>query len=70
MRRYLAPFRRHFDTLLTSIFVSTTLDNVNNAKMHVNNNVAVKTVGGISLCHGGKLEESDGYNYFYVVFHV
>ena len=27
-RRYLAPLRRHFDTLLTSVFVSTTLDGV------------------------------------------
>ena len=25
-RRYLAPFRRHFDTLLTSVFVTATLD--------------------------------------------
>ena len=27
-RRYLAPFRRYLDTLLTSVFVSTTLDGV------------------------------------------
>ena len=27
-RRYLAPFRRHFDNLLTSVFVSKTLDGV------------------------------------------
>ena len=26
--------------------------------MHVNINVTVKTVGGISLCDGGKLEDS------------
>ena len=36
--------------------------------MHVNNSVTVKTVGGISLCDGGKLEESEGYNYFLAVF--
>ena len=38
--------------------------------MHVNSSVTVKTVGGISLCDGGKLEESEGYNYFLVVFFV
>ena len=38
--------------------------------MHVNNSVIVKTVGGISLCDGGMLEESGGYNYFFVVFYV
>ena len=29
--------------------------------MHVNVSVTVKTVGGISLFDGGKLEESEGY---------
>ena len=38
--------------------------------MHVNVNVTVKTVGRISLNDGGKLEESEGYNYFFVVFYV
>ena len=38
--------------------------------MHVNNSVTVKIVGGISLCDGGQLEESEGYNYFFVVFYV
>ena len=28
------------------------------------------SVGGISLCDGGKLEESEGYNYFFIVFYV
>ena len=32
--------------------------------------VNIKTVGRISLCDGGKLEESEGYNYFFVVFYV
>ena len=38
--------------------------------MHINISVTVKTVGGISLCDGGKLEESEGYNYFFVIFYV
>ena len=38
--------------------------------MHVNNSVTVKTVGGISLCDGGQLEEPEGYNYFFVIFYV
>ena len=36
--------------------------------MHVNNSVTVKTVGGISLCDGGKLEESDEVNHFFCSF--
>ena len=36
---------------------------------HVNN-VAVKTVGGISLSNGKQLEESEGYSYFFIVFYV
>ena len=35
--------------------------------MHENNSVTVKTVGEISLYDGGKLEKSEGYNYFFVV---
>ena len=41
--------------------------------MHVNISVIVKTAGGgggISLWAGGKLEETEGYNYFFVVFYV
>ena len=38
--------------------------------MYVNNSITVKTVGGISLCDGRKLEESEGYNYFFMVFYV
>ena len=38
--------------------------------MHVNASVTVKTVGGISLYDGGMLQESDGYNYFFVIFYV
>ena len=30
----------------------------------------VKIVGGISLCNGGKLEESEGSNCFFIVFCV
>ena len=76
-RRYLAPFRRHADSLLTSVIVSTALDGVTSffsrqqrKKCMLNNSVTVKTVGGISLCDGGQFEESEGYNYFYVVFYV
>ena len=36
----------------------------------VNACITVKIVGGISLCNGGKLEESEGSNYFYIVFCV
>ena len=38
--------------------------------MHVNNSITVKTVGGIPLCDGVKLEESEGYDYFFVIFYV
>ena len=76
-RRYLAPFRRHFDTpadvnlsfynvrRCNVVFLtSTTLE------MHVNVSVTVKTFGGISLFDGGKFEKSKGYNYIFVVFYV
>ena len=39
-------------------------------KMHVNVSVTVKTVGKISLFDGGKLEESEGYNYFFIIFYL
>ena len=38
--------------------------------MHVNVSITVKTVGGIFLFDGGKLEDSEGYSYFFVVFYV
>ena len=38
--------------------------------MHVNISVTVITVGIISLYSCGKVEESEGYNYFFVVFYV
>ena len=38
--------------------------------MHVNVSFTVKTVGRISLFNGGKMEESEGYNYFFFVFYV
>ena len=76
MRRYLAPFRRHLDTLLTSvrfhdvrrcnvIFLTSTT-----SEMHVNVSVTVKTVGGIFVFAGGKFEDSEGYNSFFAVFYV
>ena len=33
--------------------------------IHVNACITVKIVGGISLCNGGKLEESEGTNCFF-----
>ena len=33
-------------------------------EIHVNACILVKIVGGISLCTGGKLEESEGSNCF------
>ena len=38
--------------------------------MHVNVSITVKTVGVISLFDGRKLEESEGYNYFFIVFYM
>ena len=38
--------------------------------MHVKVSITVKTVGMTSLFDGGKLEESEGDNYFLVVFYV
>ena len=39
--------------------------------MHVNvSGVTVKTGGGITFFDGGKLEESEEHNYFFVVFYV
>ena len=37
--------------------------------MHVNVSVVVKTVDGISLFDGRKLEESEGYNNFMIIFY-
>ena len=39
-------------------------------KSKVNTCITVKIVGGISLCNGGKLEESEGLNCFFIVFCV
>ena len=38
--------------------------------MRVNVSVTVKTDGGISLFDSGKMQQSDRYNYFFVIFHV
>ena len=37
-------------------------------EMYVNACITVKIVGGISLCNGGKLEESEGSNCFFHCF--
>ena len=36
-------------------------------EIDANNSVTVKTFGRISLCGDRKLEESEGYNYFFVI---
>ena len=65
--------RRHFYTLLTSVFVCTTLDAVTSlssrqqCKNACKHSVTVKTVCGISLSDGRKLEESEGYNFLSLV---
>ena len=38
--------------------------------MDVNASITVKTFGGIFLFDDGKLEESEGYNYFFYIFYV
>ena len=38
--------------------------------MRINISVTVKTVGRIAIFDDGKLEESEGYNYFFVIFYV
>ena len=58
-------FRFHDVRRCNVIFLTSTA-----YEMHVNVSVTVKTVGGISLFDDGKLEESEGYNYFFVVFYV
>ena len=71
--RYLAPFGHHVDFLVTSVFISMTLDGVllfsriKTYEIHVNASITVKVVGGISSCNGRKLEKSEGYNCFFVV---
>ena len=65
-----------FDILLASVFVATTLDGVTSfflsqqRKKCMLTAALVNTVGGISLCDDEKLEESEGYNYFFVIFYV
>ena len=39
-------------------------------EMHANISVTVKTVGGVSFSDGGKFEESEGYNYIFLIFYV
>ena len=38
--------------------------------MHADVSVIVNSISGISLFDGGKLEESEGYNYLFVIFYV
>ena len=68
-----SAIRSNFDFLMTSIFISMTLDGVTSFsriktyEIHVNASIIVKYVGGISSCNGGKLEKSEGYYCFFVV---
>ena len=39
-------------------------------EIHVNACITVKIVGGLSLCNGGKLEESEGSNCFFSSYFV
>ena len=68
-RRYLAPFGLHFDFLVTSCFISMTLDvlALKTYEMHVNASITVNVVGGVSSCNGGKLEEIWRIQRFFVV---
>ena len=46
----------------------TSFSRIKNVRIYVNACITVKIVGGISLCNGGKLEESVDSNSFFVVF--
>ena len=63
-RRYLAPFWRLFDILQTSVYVATRLDCQTSFFSGQQHKKSLK------LTYGGKLEESEGCNYFFVVFYV
>ena len=43
----------------------TSFSRIKTYEIHVNACITVKIVGGISLCNGGKLEESEGSNCFF-----
>ena len=43
----------------------TSFSRIKTYEIHVNVCITVKIVGGISLCNGGKLEESEGSNCFF-----
>ena len=40
------------------------------SEIHVNISITVNTVGRISLCDGGKLVQSEGCNYFFIISFV
>ena len=48
----------------------TSFPRIKTYEIHVNAYITVKIVGGISLCNGGKLEESEGSNCFFNIFYV
>ena len=68
--------RTPFWVLVTSIFISMTLDGVTSFSRikNVRNTcitcITVKIVDGISLCNGGKLAESERSNSFFHRFFV
>ena len=48
----------------------TSFSRIKTHEIHVNVCITVKSVGVISLCNGGKLEESEGSNRFFSSFSV
>ena len=71
MCRYLAPF---YDVILPIDHVSMTLDDVTSFLGVINLRNTCKKLAlqsnllaGFLQCNGGKLEESEGYNCFFIV---
>ena len=59
-----------YDVILPIAHVSLMLDDVTSFLRVINIRntcVTVKNICGILQCNGGKLEESEGYNYFFII---
>ena len=48
----------------------TSFSRIKNVRNTCKRCITVEIVGGISLCNGGKLEEPEGSNCFFIVFCV
>ena len=59
-----APFH---DVILLIDHVSLTLDDVTSFLRFINVRNTYMTVAGFLQCNGGKLEDSEGYNCFFIV---